>query len=167
MARETVMDVIRQYVYHKRLMTQAIVEDFHQRGRTLEATRRMAHLWKVQEVEGNVSLKVYLLAAGLCLTPQQCMQLGARCNYRSRVMGSAIGKMQQRRGRTAKLSAGHCRHGWHLVSTFPPDAIAIELKTLGFAHQQPSPAKLLAAMKQMLPLGHKLNPAAPAVALYA
>lgn len=137
----------------------------------VESTRKklavqMAHLWKVQEVEGNVSLKAYLHAAGVMLAPKDCMRLGARCNYRCRVTGHAVGKLQQRRGRTAKLSAGHCRFGWHLVATFPPGHITVELRGIGYDHEAPEAERLLEAMRVLLPSGHRLNPATPAVSLY-
>jgi len=128
--------------------------------------RNLARLWKVQEVDGNVSLKAYLAAAGLSLAAKDCMRLGARCNFRCRVHGSPVGRLQQRRGRTQKLSAGHQRHGWHLVSTFPPQHIAVEARALGFGHKTPTKERLAEVMKTLVPIGHRLNPPTPAASLY-
>lgn len=135
-------------------------------GAKKKLAQKLSHLFKVQEVEGNVSLKAYLAAAHISLEPKMCMRLGARCNYRSGVFKRPIGKLQQRRGRTQKLSDGHCRHGWHLVSTFAPSIIAVELRGLGYQHDQPDEARLNEVMKSLVPTGHRLNPATPTVSLY-
>lgn len=128
--------------------------------------RNLARLWKVQEVEGNVSLKAYLMAAEISLSAKECMQLGARCNFRCRAHADPVGKLQQRRGRTKKLSAGHQRYGWHLVATFPPKHIEVELNALGYVHGQPTSEELLRAMKSLVPIGHRLNPPTPTASLY-
>jgi prophage antirepressor-like protein len=135
-------------------------------GTKKKLARQMAQKWKVEEVEGNVSLKAYLWAAGVTLPAKECMQLGARTNYRTRVFGLAVGKIRQRRNRTAKLSEGHCRYGWHRVATFPPQCIAVELEAMGYPHKLPQADRFEEAAKLLLPEGHRLNPAAPTVSLY-
>jgi prophage antirepressor-like protein len=127
--------------------------------------RQLAHLWKVQEVEGNVSLKAYLYAAGVNLTPKQCMSLGARCHYRCKVFGDPVGHIRQKRRRMREEVKG-VRAGYQTVATFPPQHITVELRTLGFEHEEPSAEKLEASFASLMPMGHRLNPATPKVSLY-
>lgn len=127
--------------------------------------RQLAHLWKVREVEGNVSLKAYLYAAGVSLTPKQCMSLGARCHYRCKVFGDPVGHIRQKRRKMAQEVKG-IRAGYQTVATFPPKHITVELRALGFEHEEPSAEKLEASFASLMPSGHKLNPATPAVSLY-
>lgn len=135
-------------------------------GTKKKLAAQLGHLWKVQEVDGNVSLKSYLLAAGLTLPAKHCMMLGARCAYRCKVFGDPVGKIRQRRGRHDRTSAGHQRFGWHCVSTFPPHHIAVEVRGLGYEHAQPGEGALRGALAALMPSGHKLNPARPLVSLY-
>jgi hypothetical protein len=110
------------------------------------------------EVEGNVSIKAYLLAAGLELTSQECICLGARVNYRHKMAGDATGKIRQRRGRLAhRCSKGAIRFGWHKVGTYRPEHLHAELKGLGYDHDQPSPASIAAAWEEFLPGPPKLG----------
>ncbi len=127
--------------------------------------RQLAHLWKVQEVEGNVSLKAYLYAAEVSLTPRQCMSLGARCHYRCKVFGDPVGHIRQKRRKMAQEMKG-VRAGYQTVATFPPQHITVELRTLGFEHNEPCAEKLEAAFASLMPTGHRLNPATPKVSLY-
>lgn len=118
---------------------------------------KLARRWSALEVEGNVSIKVFLRAAGLKLPAVQCCQLGARLLYRSKQYGFAIGATRQRRGRY-KDEPGYGRYGWHEVSTFPPGHIAAELRGLDHRFEDPTPEQLAVVEKELLPVGHPRNP---------
>lgn len=134
-------------------------------GQKQKLARQLAHLWKVQEVEGNVSLKAYLYAAGVSLTPRQCMSLGARCHYRCKVFGDPVGHIRQKRRKMAQEVKG-IRAGYQTVATFPPQHITVELRALGFEHEAPAVEAVTKAFAALMPSGHKLNPATPTVSLY-
>jgi prophage antirepressor-like protein len=129
-------------------------------GAKKKFVRSLEHLYRVQEVPGNISIKAYLLAIDEQLTPRESMQLGARLRYRCKVYGDPVGKARQRRRRT-DLPAKTNRAGWHLISTFPPAHIAAELTMLGCEKSMPSPSALAEAEQRLAPPGHWKNPLPP------
>jgi hypothetical protein len=139
-----------------RPLHKALERGIEQTRETLQ--RKHDAYWHALEVEGNVSIKAYLLAAGIEMTTKERMVLGARVAYRSKLAGSPVGKVRQRRNRAAqRCSPGNVHYGWHKVATYSPEHLHAEIEGLGFPHAMPGAEALAAAWEQYLPGPPKLG----------
>ena len=86
--------------------------------------------WDIMAIDGQCSIRAYLLAVGAVPEKGLCMSLGARLKHRARIYGYVVGRIRQRRARSGRNTKLNCS-GWQEVATFPPEEIHAEALRMG------------------------------------
>lgn len=107
------------------------------------------------DVPGNVSIRVYSIAAGLPLERHPAANVGGLCKLWAAARRLRLGFVRQQTGKRSKRS---------LVATYPPALIEEAWRHFGFAHEQPALAAMEDLWRAMLPIYHRLNAAPLALA---
>lgn len=107
------------------------------------------------DVPGNVSIRVYSIAAGLPLERHPAANVGGLCKLWAAARRLRLGFVRQQTGKRSKRS---------LVATYPPALIEEAWRHFGFAHEQPALAVMEDLWRAMLPIYHRLNAAPLALA---
>ena len=99
--------------------------------------------WNAHHVSGNVTLRAFLLAAGLNLPKSKRKLLGSPLFVQSQKTNTPIGLVKCKRVRT--VGGIPYSGGPETINTYAPHVIAAVLIAKGFAVEVPSPSALLNA----------------------